>query len=433
MSYAEEIRRQRQQMLAMGIQPEGMISQSAVAPMEQYEAAAADLSGQERRLDRMQQYAAQLRNRQTPQGRTVGPSGIYVAPTWSENLAGAASKLAGGYLGGRALQQDRELDPQRAAKTTAGAGLARARDLRAQDQWQAGHDQTNNLAQLKIDADAALQGQTIAAGRVDDAAAHRRALELANLAEKGKGARDVETVSYFNPNAGQEGQSPVLTYRLSGGQVVDNANRPVDVTGLTPYEATGPTALSAKETTARQDIDDKIFNMTEGSSTVDLLRDPQLEAATGAGDYRQWLGRWGYGADGAATQTTQRKINQMAVNGTAGYLERMKLTPVSDTDIKLVQSPGVNKFTQPRGFADYAMNNELPVVVRAFDAGIRNGTHTPEQKQAEIDKLGSAIVFRGLRTGIPYPEIEKQLLQYGVSPEQIEIEKLKYEIEQEER
>jgi hypothetical protein len=94
----------------------GSINQSAVDP-----AMVQDFSGQERAIDAQRQYANALRGKSAPQGKTVGPSGIYVAPNWGENLQYAAEQLMGGYQAGKANRADEGLDADRTASALAKA------------------------------------------------------------------------------------------------------------------------------------------------------------------------------------------------------------------------------------------------------------------------------------------------------------------------
>jgi hypothetical protein len=51
-------------------------------------------------------YAAGLVNTPTPQGKTVGPYNIYVAPNWGEMAHYAVAQGLGGYLLGKANQRE---------------------------------------------------------------------------------------------------------------------------------------------------------------------------------------------------------------------------------------------------------------------------------------------------------------------------------------
>lgn len=120
--WADEIRRQRQLMNSMG-----------AGTMDPYaklqERAATDLTGDENRIDRMDQYAQALRGSPMPKGRSVGPSGIYVGPNWGEQLAYGLQQVMGGYMGKKANEADKKLAPRRLDKSMAALELDRANML----------------------------------------------------------------------------------------------------------------------------------------------------------------------------------------------------------------------------------------------------------------------------------------------------------------
>ena len=81
----------------------------------------AELAGQEAQLQRQRDYAQALMGTPLPQGRTVGPSSIYVQNPY-EGLATAAQRLAGGYFAGKANEREEaEVAPARLALSTARA------------------------------------------------------------------------------------------------------------------------------------------------------------------------------------------------------------------------------------------------------------------------------------------------------------------------
>ena len=92
------------------------------------QAAAQDFSGRDAQIASQRDYASALRGTPTAQGQSVGPSGIYVAPNWAQNLEVAANRGLGGYLSGKANRADAELDTQRGEQRAAelGVGLGQA-------------------------------------------------------------------------------------------------------------------------------------------------------------------------------------------------------------------------------------------------------------------------------------------------------------------
>ncbi len=105
---AEAIRRQT-------APPPGTISQST-GPSAAAIGAAVDLTGAENSVKSQRDYANMLRGKAAPKGKTVGPSGLYVAPNWGESLEYAVNQGLGGYMAGRANKADARLSKIRETK-----------------------------------------------------------------------------------------------------------------------------------------------------------------------------------------------------------------------------------------------------------------------------------------------------------------------------
>jgi len=93
----------------------GMVTQTAGAPNPE----AASVEGQQGAIDNQMAYANMLRGRSAPQGREVGPSGIYMGPNIGETLAHAGEQALGGYLAGKANKKQAGLDKTRSAAEAA--------------------------------------------------------------------------------------------------------------------------------------------------------------------------------------------------------------------------------------------------------------------------------------------------------------------------
>jgi hypothetical protein len=70
---------------------------------------------------------------EAPQGKQMGD--VYVAPTWSENLAGAAQKMIGGYQMGQARKAGNQLGEDR-EETAQAVGLQKAMERKKAEQQQ---------------------------------------------------------------------------------------------------------------------------------------------------------------------------------------------------------------------------------------------------------------------------------------------------------
>lgn len=72
-----------------------------------------DFTDRQSAVDSQREIAQQMRSGKSPQGRTVGPYDVYVAPNWGEVAGDVATKLGGGYLEGRANKEGAKIDEAR--------------------------------------------------------------------------------------------------------------------------------------------------------------------------------------------------------------------------------------------------------------------------------------------------------------------------------
>jgi hypothetical protein len=130
-----------------------MINQSVGAGGAQadFGAASEDISGAERSVQAQRDFANQLRGRAAPQGKTVGPSGLYVGPNWGESLEYAFNQGLGGYLSGKANKKDTALDAKRTAKLRAELARDQANKNRAFGQTDRGLDIRQTGQDIQVD------------------------------------------------------------------------------------------------------------------------------------------------------------------------------------------------------------------------------------------------------------------------------------------
>lgn len=81
---------------------------------EELEAMSRSFSGEEGKIASQRAMAQQMRGQGMPQGRDVGPMGVYQAPNWGESLEGVANILGGAWMGRQANKADTALDADRA-------------------------------------------------------------------------------------------------------------------------------------------------------------------------------------------------------------------------------------------------------------------------------------------------------------------------------
>lgn len=98
---------------AMGLTPQQMRQMSY------------DPSADQGRVDSQRAYAQSLRGKDAPQGREVGPLGVYMAPNWGESLQYAGEQVLGGLAQRKANEQSDEISRKtglaKAAEATAAA------------------------------------------------------------------------------------------------------------------------------------------------------------------------------------------------------------------------------------------------------------------------------------------------------------------------
>ena len=137
-------------------------------------------------IDRQRKVADQMRGRRAPQGREVGPIGVYMGPNWGESLGYAAEQIGAGLVDRSASKKDAGLQKKRDEIRTAEAEYAeslRKQGLEREDKeiarQQANADRTFNQnaaqAAARLEAEAEM-----------NALDHEQALELERLKQDAK-------------------------------------------------------------------------------------------------------------------------------------------------------------------------------------------------------------------------------------------------------
>jgi hypothetical protein len=338
----------------------------------------------------------------------VGPSNIAVANPW-EGLEVGFNRALGGYMSGKMGDKYGELDTAKSEQARAAAEYA---DLLAQEERAAAAaEAAKDRGLRKTIADqsntTAIRGQDITAA-------------TAAAGQAGQDARDVATLSFFNPNAGEPGEPQVLTYRQMGADVVDANGNPVDVTGLTPYSARANNALdpmSAKPTAAQiedaADAESALAKATGRFANIDNLAGYSLEDANRfSGMNPQALGgKFALGPDGKQAQRFNKMLDVEQIGGLLPAISEAKLTPVSDSDVKLVAQQYVDAMDQPETIGQFYAYNGRQFIERTIAANIGKSITAEEGAQFQRDyDLKTANL--ALRWGLP----AKDLLTAGYDP-----------------
>ena len=87
---------------------------------------AAEIAAGERGVNSARKLAAAMRGKPLNQGKSVGPSGIYVGPNWGETIENLTNQLGSGYMDYQANKADAVLDPLRKQDSDTGISNQRA-------------------------------------------------------------------------------------------------------------------------------------------------------------------------------------------------------------------------------------------------------------------------------------------------------------------
>ena len=87
---------------------------------------AVEIAAGERGVNSSRKLAAAMRGKPLNQGKSVGPSGIYVGPNWGETIENLTNQLGSGYMDYQANKADAVLDPLRKQDSDTGISNQRA-------------------------------------------------------------------------------------------------------------------------------------------------------------------------------------------------------------------------------------------------------------------------------------------------------------------
>ena len=349
--------------------------------------------GMESRLKGQQAYADSLRATPGAKLQRVGPSNIAVANPW-EGLEVGFNRALGGYLSSKLGDDYDAVDAAKTdkARATAEYEASLLKDERAYTTGQ--NDQDRGLRQAIADAgnNVTMRGQ--------DMSGQQAAAVLA-----GQNARDVTLPSFFNPRAGEPGEPQVLTYRQMGEQVVDNNGQRVDITGMAPYSAVSPQSLdlAGSKPTAAQAKADAEGETQLGKLTGRFANIRKLASYTAqeANDFtginpQALLGKFALGPDGKRAQQFQKLQSVEEIGGLVPSIAEAKLTPVSDTDVRLVREEFVNSMDQPETTAQFYAYNGRQFMERTvkFNEGKSISAVEGKDIMAEYDRETANLALR---------------------------------------
>lgn len=406
--------------------PPGMLSQSAGTPdiNAARQRAAGSTKGAESKLAQQQAYANSLRGGKMPDGREVGPSGIYVQANAGEMAKYAADQLAGGYLAGQAGKAADELDVAQTDVKLGGLELEDARTGAANqfstDERVAGQDFSSGLQQSKLAAQAAIAA-------ADRGAANTRAQNTIQAAV------DKDT------RAGK----PVMMQPLGGGDpypVIENNGRyfnydpaapdgrgaMADVRGAIPLDttATGSGATLDKYQLERQadaaaarwesevgtqaamdDISSRI-----GKATM-VLSNPDLEAYTGLINPDRFFSQYGIGEEAWRGQNVDQQLRYSTVAGIGELSSIFK--PMSDTDLKELLKSFPQDTNDPKAITAWFGNAGRANIEKQYREARRTARTDAERTnldntwKASKDQLDTQIAKAAYRQGISADDADR--------------------------
>ena len=111
---------------------------------------AAEIAAGERGVNSSRKLAAAMRGKPLNQGKSVGPSGIYVGPNWGETIENLTNQLGSGYMDYQANKADAVLDPLRKQDSDTGISNQRAALQLALDEKSRDFDLAERIAEGKL-------------------------------------------------------------------------------------------------------------------------------------------------------------------------------------------------------------------------------------------------------------------------------------------
>ena len=111
---------------------------------------AVEIAAGERGVNSSRKLAAAMRGKPLNQGKSVGPSGIYVGPNWGETIENLTNQLGSGYMDYQANKADAVLDPLRKQDSDTGISNQRAALQLALDEKSRDFDLAERIAEGKL-------------------------------------------------------------------------------------------------------------------------------------------------------------------------------------------------------------------------------------------------------------------------------------------
>jgi len=419
MRYQDELEKRRQQLGGMGVMQQPRQTAQSMVPDEQlYADANQDLSGLEGKYKRQMAVADQMRGREIPQGKTVGPSGIYVENPYEQ--AGAAfSRLMGAKIARDAERgSGEELSTARQGKADAAARLARASAMQDAGRFDIG----TGVDREKLDQDARQSRADLklrrakAAADADRAAAERKdnmklAWERSDLLDPDTGRPGSywergDEISYGPPGAeGSRMLDGNEARQLFSYQPSTETGSMEALPGLTKDQERLITSEGA-----RMSAQEKVESTTD--MIGDVLNSDALDKYAGPLNLKTFAARHlGMGDDSWEATATSQRLAVARVAPLAAYSEIFR--PFSNVEVELSMDTLPKLSDQPGSIVAYFSGPGKQALREQYNKGLANTQGRPEAR-AELIRLGD-MVFNKLDR-----ETAKAAVKQGFSPDQAE-------------
>lgn len=430
------------------------IDQAEVAQKQKLRAAAtADYTDQQAAVDTQRKLAQGMRGSQSPQGKTVGPLDVYVAPNWGEVVGDVAMKLGGGDLERRAGIRGAEIDQKRTEQ--AAAALDYTEGLTTEERE---YEAQQTALQQAVDRELADTADATRRRGQDMVAASSAASTAASLTnqvstEEGLNLRGQSYNQWVLPD-----ETRMTTIGMPGGtqhgvnadgtqgDVVRVPDGAVMVDTKATATGTGPQSLEDRLTIKEFDAEaaqelarlraklneegeiskeerDRITALasakwsSEGAmdnakaqmlSTTELftnaLTNPSIDKFTGTLSLPRVLAAVGIGEDAWKGQAIDQ---QLKAGGTALIADMASIfKPMSDTDLKYLLSQFAGSTNEPEAITAWLGNNGRIALRKTYQEA-RAELATQEQKdrmdemwRAVDDRLDATVAKAAYRQGI---------------------------------
>lgn len=299
----------------------------------------------------------------------------------------------------RSRKNLRELAPKRTAARTAVADNANAQGL-----------YNAKIAANKVGRDAEVSNRNFALTQARDKFAVTREENRVNEATT-KSETDAKNFIIQNSQLVDMNRvdDPSVTMQayVYGGKAYDGDGNQLAPEVWQKTSATGRGGRGGRGGGGKKD-GDPLDRVGSPDLVSQILDSEFLEPATGTLDLKRWAGKFGYSTpnapegEGERIQALQAKMSDVGIDSVKTNLQGLGINP-TDKDLEVAFASIPDAGTQPLAWAIWTRDQYLPMLHKASQAAIRDGTAEPEVVQNYLTQV-SASVGRALE-------------KYGASPD----------------